>query len=465
MSGLGKHTIDLSPLRVSRDFRLMWTGNTVSAVGSMLTRVAVPLQVYDLTHSSWKVGLTGLFSLGPVMVCSVFGGAVADVADKRRMLLRGLLIGSVLALLLTLNAATTPRLWVLYLLAAVVGANGAFMAPASRSAVPALLPPELFPAAQALQMLTFTGASVLAPALAGLLVRSVGAKWTYAIDAISYAACFVSVTRMRPIPSANKDGRFHPRLVLEGFRSLKGRHAVQGSFVADLIAMIFGMPMALFPALAAARFAHHEKLVGLLYAALPFGAMLATVLSGWTRRVTRHGRVVVLSVVVWGLAITGLGLVHGIVLSLLFLAASGAADAVSGVSRSAMLQLATPPTLQGRMQGVGMAVWICGPYLGDFEAGGVAALTSVDTSILLGGIAFASTPGSIDPSAPITFATTSCAGNAMPAIPWPFPVALTVVCSMVVESKMSGSAASEKLFEMSKAVAIELFTAPAPSTA
>jgi MFS family permease len=387
MASLRKHTLDLTPLKVSKDFRLLWSGLTVSAVGSMLTRVAVPLQVYDLTHSSWKVGLTGAISLVPVLLASIFGGAVADISDRRRMLLRSLLVGALLSAGLALNASSTTRLWLLYLLAATMGANGAFSAPASRSAVPALVTPDLIPAAQALQMLTYTGAGVLAPAIGGLLYRSIGPAWTYAVDGVSYGACFIAVLGMRKIPVGNPDERFHPRLVLDGFRSLKGRHAVQGSFAADLIAMVFGMPMALFPAIAAQRFAGHPKLVGLLYAALPFGAMLATVFSGWTRTVHRHGRVIVMSVVVWGFAITGLGLIHSITLSLILLAISGAADAVSGVSRMAMLQLATPDNLQGRMQGVGMAVWITGPYLGDFEAGGVAALTSVDTSILLGGIA------------------------------------------------------------------------------
>ena len=387
MASIRKHTLDLTPLRVSRDFRLLWTGLSVSAVGSMLTRVAIPLQVYDLTHSSWKVGLTGAISLVPVLLSSIFGGAVADIADRRMMLLRSLLIGSALSVALAYNASGGTKLWLLYGLAAVAGANSAFASPASRSAVPALVAPDLIPAAQALQMLTYTGAGVLAPAIGGLLYRSIGPTWTYAIDALSYGACFVAVLGMRRIPVGNPDERFRPRLVLEGFRSLKGRHAVQGSFAGDLIAMVFGMPTALFPAMADQRFHGHPKLVGLLYAALPFGAMLATVFSGWTRSVHRHGRVVVLSVVVWGFAITGLGLVHSIALSLFFLAVSGAADAVSGVSRMAMLQLATPDHLQGRMQGVGMAVWITGPYVGDFEAGGVAALTSVDTSILIGGIA------------------------------------------------------------------------------
>lgn len=387
MSRIRKHTLDLSPLRVSRDFRLMWTGSVVSTVGSMLTRVAIPLQVYDLTHSSWRVGLTGAISLVPVVLASVFGGAIADVADRRKLMLRGLSVGAVISGLLALNAVAGPKLLVLYVLAAAAGANGAFASPASRSAVPMLLPPELFASAQALQMLTFTGAGVLAPAFAGLLYRSIGPAWTYAIDAVSFAICALAVYGMRPIPVANEDEKFHPRLVVEGFRSLKGRHAVQGSFAADLIAMVFGMPTALFPALAAARFAGHPRLVGLLYAALPFGAMIVTLFSGWTRTVHRHGHIIVMSVVVWGCAIVGLGLVRGIVLSLVFLAISGGADAISGVSRMAMLQLATPPHLQGRMQGVGMAVWISGPYVGDFEAGGVAALTSVDASIVLGGVA------------------------------------------------------------------------------
>jgi MFS family permease len=275
----------------------------------------------------------------------------------------------------------------LYVLAVLVGVNGAFSSPATRSAVVVLLPGSLLPAAQALQMVAFTGAGVIAPAVAGVLFTSVGPAWTFVLDAVSFGACFVAVRGMQPIARGNAGERFHPRLVMDGFRSLRGRHAVQGSFLADLIAMVFGMPMALFPAIAAQRFGGRPELVGLLYAALPFGMMTASVFSGWTRRVHRYGRVLVWSIVVWGAAITVVGLVDSVTLTLCCLALAGAADAVSGVARTAMLQLATPARLQGRMQGVGLAVWTTGPYLGDVEAGGVAALTSVDASIVIGGIA------------------------------------------------------------------------------
>jgi MFS family permease len=388
MSRLRSLTIDLTPLRISRDFRLLWSGLTVSAVGSMLTRVAVPLQVYDLTHSTWKVGLVGGISLAPTLVCSIVGGAIADVVERRRMIMLMLGTGALVALMLAANsAAGSPRLWALYVLAALSGANAALGGPAHRSAVPLLLPPEQIAAAMAVQSLTYTSAAAIGPAIAGVLFRTIGPTWTYLIDAISYGICFLGITAMRPIPRVTAGDRFHPRLVLEGFAALRGRHAVQGSFAADFVAMVFGMPMALFPAVADARFGGHDKLVGLLYAAIPAGMIAATVFSGWTRRVSRHGMVVISCVVVWGVAITFFGVVHGIVASLLCLAVAGAADMTSGVSRQAMLQLATPPHLQGRMQGVGMAVWISGPSLGDLEAGGLASATSVDTSIVVGGIA------------------------------------------------------------------------------
>ncbi len=398
MRSIRQHTLDLSPLSASRDFRLLLAGSAVSAMGSGLTRVAIPLQVYALTNSSWKVGLVGAVSIGPVLLSSILGGALADISDRRRILLVTLLVGAVLSLALTINVAAGEApasgdnagrgsLVALYVLAVMVGVNGAFASPANRSAVPMLLPAAQLPAAQALQMFVYTGAGVIAPAAAGLLYASVGPAWTYGLDALSFGACFVVVLGMQSIPKGNEGERFHPGLVLDGFRSLRGRHAVQGSFVADLIAMVFGMPLALFPAIAAQRFGGRPKLVGLLYAALPFGMMVAAALSGWTRRVHRYGRVLVGSIVGWGIAITVVGLVDSVALTLGCLALAGAADAVSGVARTAMLQLATPPGLQGRMQGVGMAVWITGPYLGDVEAGGVAALTSVDASIVIGGVA------------------------------------------------------------------------------
>lgn len=384
-----QHTLDLSPLRASRDYRLLLVGSTISAVGSGLTRVVIPLQVYEMTESSWKVGLVGAVSIGPVLVSSIVGGAVADISDRRRMLLVTLLVGCVLSLALASNAGSfeNPRLLVLYALAVLVGVNSAFSSPATRSAVVVMLPSSLLPAAQALQMFAFTGAGVIAPGVAGVLFASIGPTWTYVLDAVSFGGGFLAVRAMGPVERSNDGERFHPRLVMEGFRSLRGRHAVQGSFLADLIAMVFGMPMALFPAIAAQRFGGRPKLVGLLYAALPFGMMVSSVFSGWTRRVHRYGRVLVGSIVGWGAAITVVGLVDNVVLTLGCLALAGAADAVSGVARTAMLQLSTPASLQGRMQGVGMAVWITGPYLGDVEAGGVAALTSVDASIVIGGVA------------------------------------------------------------------------------
>jgi MFS family permease len=260
-------------------------------------------------------------------------------------------------------------------------------APAQRSALPFVVDKERLTSALMLQSTTYTTSAVIGPAVGGVIIVSLGVRWAFLIDAATFGFSFLCWTLIRPIPPLSRGARMSVAVIFDGFRALRGHRPIVGSFLADINAMVFGMPQALFPAIAKHRFPDHPTFYGLMVASIPFGMFTATMFSGWTRNVTRHGLVVVSSIVIWGVAIAFFGAVHGMVVSCLCLAVAGAADMISGVSRNAMLQLSASPELQGRMQGVGMAVWTSGPALGDLEASGLASLTSIDISVFVGGVA------------------------------------------------------------------------------
>jgi MFS family permease len=386
--GLRNLTIDLEPLRSSRDFRYMWMGATISSIGTQFTRVSVPYLVYQRTGSLIALGVISGITLVPMLVCSILGGAVADIFDRRQIARLSALVGGVASLLHVVNVTFfSTQLWAVYALHAIGTSLLMGGAPAARSALPFIVDKDRLTSALMLQSTTYTTSSVVGPAVGGFIIAAFGVRWAFLIDAITFAVSFACWSRIRPIPPMATGTRMSAALVFDGFRALRGHKPIVGSFLADVNAMVFGMPQALFPAIAAERWPEHPAYYGLMVASIPFGMFVATVFSGWTRSVVRHGYVIVASIVVWGIAIVFFGLVDGMVLSCAFLAVAGAADMISGVSRNAMLQLSASPELQGRMQGVGMAVWTSGPAIGDLEASGVAAMTSVNTSIWLGGLA------------------------------------------------------------------------------
>ena len=379
--------LDVTPLRESREFRLLWAGEGITAAGSQFTRVAVAFQVYELTGSTLMVGLLGLVSMVPLFFGSLLGGAVADHFERRRVILLTQLAGLLCALALALNAAApNPQTWVIFVVFFLAQGAYAIRVPASRSAVQMLVPPEHIPSATALEATLGSTALLIGPVIAGIVIASAGLGWTYVVDMVSFVVCFGFIAAMRSIAVTGSDG-VTLRAIGEGLRYLRSRVVLKGSFIADLIAMVFGMPVALFPALVDQRFNGEAYVLGLLYAAPFAGSLLASATSGWARRVPRHGVALCIAIVGWGVAITLFGLVDGLAISLLLLAVAGAADMVSGVFRQSILRMGTPPPMLGRMEGVGMAVWTTGPALGDLEAGAVAALTTVDTSIVLGGLA------------------------------------------------------------------------------
>lgn len=378
---------DLSPLRDSREFRLLYTGQLVSLVGRQLTVVAIPYQVYLLTGSSLVVGLVSLAQLGPLLVVSVIGGAVADAVDRRRLMLAMQALLAVTSLGLAANAAaTSPALWPVFLLSAASAGLSAVDSPTRSAAVPSLVAREQLPAAYALHQLGFQVAQVAGPALAGVVIARFSLAAAYLLDAVTFGAAVVALLLMRPLVPEGGGRKADLSSVLEGFRFLRGRRVIQSTFTVDLLAMVFGMPRALFPELGTSVLGGGATTVGLLYAAPGAGALLGAATSGWVSRIHHQGRAVLIAVAGWGCAITAFGLVTHLPTALVLLAAAGSADVISAVFRNTILQLRVPDRLRGRLSALHIAVVTGGPRLGDLEAGAVAALAGARVSVVSGGL-------------------------------------------------------------------------------
>ena len=377
--------MDLTPLRRHRDFRLLFTAQFVSFLGSMLTFVALPYQVYQLTHSSFAVGLLGAVELVPLLLTAFVGGALADALDRRRMVIAtdiALAGGSGMLALLAL--AERPPVAALYVVAGFMSAMNGLQRPSLDSLLPRLVSKEEIPAAAALGGVRGSVGMIAGPAVAGILLATVGLAATYAIDALSYGFALGCFALIRAVPPA--EGAERPSLagIQQGFRYAASRQELIGTYVVDFVAMVFGMPMALFPALA-------ERLggtsaLGLLYAAPAVGALFASLTSRWTPRVQRHGFAVMMAATLWGVAIVLFGFCDTLVPSLFFLALAGGADMVSGIFRMTMWNQTIPDTLRGRLAGIEMVSYMSGPLLGHAEAGAVAALFGVRASVVSGGV-------------------------------------------------------------------------------
>ena len=387
LSRLRELALDLTPLRESRDFRLIYLGTSISSIGSHITFVAVPFQVFALTHSTLAVGLLGLCDLVPLLTLSIVGGVLADAVDKRRLLLATESVAMACSLGFAANAALGhPQLWAIYVLATINAGTYALGSPALRSATPHLVRTELLPAAAALNHVYYNVGHIGGPVAGGALIASIGLPATFLVDVATFVFALGCMTLMSPIPPSPDVERPTLRSMFDGIRFLKGKPVLQGSFLVDINAMVFGMPNALFPAVAASRFGGPGTL-GLLYAAPAAGSLLVSVTSGWAGRIRRQGLVVYVAVIGWGAAIVAFGLAHVLWLAVAALAIAGGADFVSGIFRTAILQTATPKNMLGRLHGVELAVVASGPSLGDIEAGALAAATSVPFSIVFGGLA------------------------------------------------------------------------------
>jgi MFS family permease len=382
--------VDITPLRRYRDFRLLWTGELISETGHQMTRVAVLFQVYAITGSAVAVGLTGLVELLFLMVASVAGGSFVDRYDRRKLLLITQLAFAGASGLLLVNALSAdPSVALIYFGAGLTAAISGIASPTRSAMTPRLVPNELLPTSLALNQVMWNATMIVGPAVGGLVIGLVGVQWAYGIDVATYAATITAAVLMRPMPPTDESKQTRGMAAIaEGFGYLRGRPVLQSTFIVDLIAMIFGMPRALFPILAVTQFHGGPEIIGLLLSFLAVGAVVGALTTGWVGTVRYQGRAVLVSVAIWGLCIVGFGLAGGnLWLALLFLAIAGGADVISAVFRGSILQLSVPESLRGRLSSIHILVVTGGPRLGDFESGLVAAAATPFVSVVTGGLA------------------------------------------------------------------------------
>ena len=379
--------IDVTPLRRSRDFRALILGQMIMVLGNQLTAVAVPYQVYQLTRSSLDVGLVSLVQLIPLVLGSLIGGSVVDAVDRRLLLIVVELLMAGSSAGLAVNADLSSALWPLFLLPALTAGLTGFDSAARNAMVPTMVRRSEVSTANAMFQALFQLGAVAGPAAAGLLLAGAGIRFVYWLDVASFGVSVLAVFLISAQPPAGDGHRPGLRSIAEGFRFVRGRQAIQGAYLIDINAMVFGMPRALFPALATTVFGGGASTVGFLYAAPGAGALIGALTTGWVSRVRRQGLAVIIAVIAWGLAITGFGLVSWLPAALALLAVAGWADVISAVFRNTIIQLAVTDALRGRLSGLQMAVVAGGPRVGDFEAGTVATAFGATTSVVSGGLA------------------------------------------------------------------------------
>ena len=357
-------------------------------LGNQLTTVAIPFQVFSMTHSSLQVGLVSLAQLVPLVVGSLIGGTLGDVMDRRRLMIISSALSALAAAGLMANALLPhPSLVAIYLVSALAAGLLGLASPARTAAIPRMVRPELLVAAYSFNQIVIQVATIVGPAIAGILIATVGLPWTFGLDAASFGGLLVTSLLLRPLPPQHGGQTAGLRSILAGMSYLRGRQALQGIYLIDLNAMIFGMPRALFPALAAGLFHVGPQGLGLLYAAPGIGALVGASTTGWAERVERRGRAVVVAVIIWGAAVAVMGAVPWLWVALVLLAIAGWADVISAVLRNTILQTSIPDAMRSRLSSFQMAVVQGGPRLGDAEAGAVAAVSSTELSVISGGVA------------------------------------------------------------------------------
>jgi MFS family permease len=377
--------IDLTPLRISRDYRLLFFGQLISAFGTAMSFVVVPVQVYRLTGSTLQVGLLSASEFVLILLMAFIGGAYADFIDKRKMLRLTEIGQTLVTATLVFNATLArPQVWLLFVCAALHAGLAALQRPSFEALMQKIVPPDLMSSISALNSLRWNVTTILGPSLAGIILARYGASIAYSIDLLTFIASLTAVFLIRAFPTP-KQTEERPTLksVVEGVQYAWRRKELLGTYLIDMNAMFFGMPTALFPAVAANFGA---ETVGLFYAAPSVGALLATLTSGWAKRVHRHGLYVSLAAALWGVAMIFFGFANNLYVALFCLALAGGFDMISGVFRMTIWSQTIPHHLRGRLAGLEMISYTSGPKLGDAEAGIVAALFSVRTSVVSGGI-------------------------------------------------------------------------------
>jgi MFS family permease len=377
--------LDISPLRISRDYRLLFFGQLISAFGTAMSFVVVPVQVYQLTGSTLLVGLLSASEFALILLMAFVGGAYADFIDKRKMLRLTEIGQTLVTAMLVFNAALKyPQVWLLFVCAALHAGLVALQRPSFESLLQKIVPLDLMSSVSALNSLRWNVTTILGPSVAGIVLARYGASIAYSIDLVTFVASLTAVFLIRAVAAPTQiEERPTLKSVVEGLHYAWRRKEILGTYLIDMNAMFFGMPTALFPAMAANFGA---GTVGFFYAAPSVGALVATLTSGWAKKVNRHGLFVAVAAALWGVAMIFFGLAQNLYLALFFLALAGGFDMISGVFRMTIWSQTIPHYLRGRLAGLEMISYTSGPKLGDAEAGIVATLYNVRTSIVSGGI-------------------------------------------------------------------------------
>lgn len=382
--------MDVTAFKVSADYRRIWFAELISQTGAQITLVAVFVQVTRITGSAAKVGLIGLVAFFPLMIATIAGGPMIDRLDRRKILLvtQAGFVATSSVLFLAARMANPPLL-VIYAMVAIGAGLSGLASPTRGSVVPNIIPIELLPAAIALNQVMWTSAMVAGPAIGGVLIAKLGLSWAYAADVVTYLVSIYAVARL-PAQLPKHEGDARPvglAAVRESFAFVRRSRVLQATFVVDLVAMIFGMPRALFPILAVTQFHKGPEVVGGLFSAIAAGAVLGAATAGWVSRVKRQGVAVLVAVAVWGASIAAFGIVRSLPLAFVLLAAAGTADVISAVFRGTILQSVVTDAVRGRLSALHMLVVAGGPRLGDLEAGIVAGAFTPVISVVSGGLA------------------------------------------------------------------------------
>ena len=376
--------LDLSPLKVSRDYRLLFSGQLVSFFGSMMTFIVVPWQMYQLTGSSAMVGYIYLAEFVPMLVLAFVGGALADYFEKRR-LLRLTEFGQALtsAVLLINSLIPQPQVWVLFFCVALHAGLAAVQRPAFESFIQKVVPPDLMPAVMALNSIRWSLGAIVSLSVGGVVAVTLGPSFAYAFDLVTFVATIYAVYAVQAVPPPDNAERPSWKGVRRAWRYAFSRQELLGTYFIDIAAMFFAMPQALYPALAVYFGAQY---VGFFPAAIAAGALAASLTSGWTRNIQRHGLMVTTAAALWGVAIVFFGLSDGIVLALAFLFAAGFFDMISGIFRGAIWNQTIPNYLRGRLASIEMISYLSGPMLGSAKMGIVAETFGVKAALISGGV-------------------------------------------------------------------------------
>lgn len=376
--------IDLSPLRVSRDYRLLFFGQLVSFFGSMMTFIVVPWQMFQITQSSAMVGYIYLFEFVPMFVLAFIGGALADYTDKRKMLRLTEVGQTILTAILLINSLLpNPQIWVLFVCVAFHAGLAALQRPAFESFIQKIIPSELMASVMALNSIRFHIGMIAGPAIAGIIATQLSPSVAYSIDLITFVASLIAVFMLRYIPAPENAERPSFSGVWKSVKYAFSRQELLGTYFIDIAAMFFAFPQALYPALAAV---YGDGYVGFFPASIAIGALLASVTSGWSRKVHRHGAFVVGAAVLWGVGILLFGLVDSIWLALFFLGAAGFFDMISGIFRGAIWNQTIPNYLRGRLASIEMISYLTGPMLGSAKMGLVAERFGLKAALVSGGV-------------------------------------------------------------------------------